>query len=130
MSTPPTIARVRNPGIPFCSGSGVGDGVGSGVGTKVGDARAHIKMVDSGNFIRGSLYNISRDLSLSHKKETKPEWLGREPQGQKEWKDLIRYCRTEIKAEYALAQYILGIHETYDAGFTVSVAQLGSRAPA
>ena len=88
---------------------------------------AHIKLVDSANFIRGSLYQISRDLKLSHKKETKPEWLGREPQGQKEWKELIRYCRAEIKAEYALAQYILGIHETYDAGFTVSVAQLGSK---
>ena len=33
--------------------------------------RARVKVVDSGNFIRGSLYDISRELNLQHKKETR-----------------------------------------------------------
>jgi len=89
--------------------------------------KANVKLVDSGNFLRGSLYEISRALDLPHKKETKPKWLGRKPQNAKEWKELIRYCRAEIKAEYSLAQYILGIHKKYDVQYTVSIAQLGSK---
>lgn len=36
---------------------------------------ANVKVVDSGNFIRGSLYDISRELDLRCKKEKKPDWL-------------------------------------------------------
>ena len=89
--------------------------------------RANAKVVDSGNFIRGSLHEISRALELPHKKETKPDWLGRRPEGKKEWKELIRYCLHEIRAEYELTRLILGIHEKYDIQFTVSTAQLGSK---
>jgi hypothetical protein len=88
---------------------------------------ANVKVVDSGNFIRGSLFNISRELNLRCKKERAPDWLGREPQNKYEWKELIRYCRADIKAEYALEEYVLGIHRKYDAGFSVSIAQLGSK---
>ena len=87
----------------------------------------NVKVVDSGNFIRGSLYDISRELNLPCKKEKAPDWLGGVPENSYEWKELIRYCRAEIKAEYALAEYILGIHRRYDAGFSVSIAQLGSK---
>jgi hypothetical protein len=88
---------------------------------------SNVKVVDSGNFLRGSLYSISRELNLRCKKEKAPNWLGGEPENSYEWKELIRYCRAEIKAEYALAEYILGIHRRYDAGFSVSIAQLGSK---
>lgn len=35
---------------------------------------ANVKVVDSANFIRGSLYKILRELNLRHKKETKPKY--------------------------------------------------------
>jgi hypothetical protein len=88
---------------------------------------AYLKVVDSLNFIRGSLHNLSKELNLRHKKETRPEWIGREPKNPYEWKELVRYCGAEIKAEYDLAEYILGIHRKYQVGYSVSISQLSSK---
>ena len=66
---------------------------------------ARIKVVDSANYIRGSLFNISRELNLPTKKSTRPESVlqGRSPINKKEWDLLILYCGREIKAEYELS---------------------------
>ena len=48
-STPITIARMGNPGIPPCLGSGVGSGVGSGKGDGSGEGSGDGEGVGSGD---------------------------------------------------------------------------------
>jgi len=88
--------------------------------------RARVKVVDSANFIRGSLYNISRELGLPIKKSTRPSLVteGRSPLDRSEWNSLRLYCNREIKAQYELARYILDIHRKYDVKYSVSIANL------
>ncbi|MEM3518235.1 MAG: DNA polymerase, partial [Nitrososphaerales archaeon] len=90
---------------------------------------AYVKAVDSSNFIRGSLYDLSRALQFKYKKRRRPYFVeeGRAPKTRKEWQKLYLYCNDEIKAEYELAKYILEIHKKYDVGYSVSQAQLGSK---
>lgn len=91
--------------------------------------RATVKIVDTGNFIKGSLYNISRQLDLPCKKRKRPDFvtLGRKPKNKKEWTELIRYCGDEIKAQYELSKFILEkMHKAYDVPFSVSSAHLSS----
>jgi hypothetical protein len=90
---------------------------------------ARVKVVDSTNFLKGSLYDLSRTLNFKYKKRKRPLFVeqGQSPQNGNEWHELYRYCFDEIRAEYELAKYILGIHSEYDISFTVSVAQLSSK---
>lgn len=90
---------------------------------------AYVKVVDSANFFKDSLYNISRALGFKYVKRERPCFVkeGRAPRNRKEWQLLYPYCGNEIKAEFELAQHILGIHQRYDVGFSVSQAQLGSK---
>ena len=52
---------------------------------------------------------------------------GRAPRDRKEWQKLYRYCNSEIKATYELAEFILEIHKRYDCGICVSSSQLASK---
>lgn|GEM_PF-1623778 len=90
---------------------------------------AYVKLLDSTNFIRGSLYDLSRALQFKYKKRERPYFVkeGRAPKTREEWQKLYLYCNAEIKAEYELAKFILGMHKRYDVGFSVSQAQLGSK---
>lgn len=90
---------------------------------------AHVKLVDSFNFVKGSLKNISIKLGFKNKKRNRPYFVndGRAPRNRKEWQKLYRYCNSEIKATYELAEFILKIHERYDCGICVSSSQLASR---
>jgi len=90
---------------------------------------AYVKVVDSTNFIKGSLYKLSRELDLEHKKSGRPYFVseGRKPENQREWDMLLRYCGREIKTTYDLAEYISNIHKKYDTSFSVSTPHLGSK---
>lgn len=90
---------------------------------------ANVKVIDSNNFIRGSLYNLSRELDFKYKKRKRPKFVeeGRKPRNRKEWKELYCYCGEEIKAECELAQFILKMHKKYDVGITVSSAHFASK---
>ena len=90
---------------------------------------ANVKVIDSNNFIKGSLYNLSRELDFKYKKRKRPRFVkeGRSPRNRKEWKELYRYCGEEIKAEYELAEFILEMHKEYNVGITVSSAHLASK---
>ena len=90
---------------------------------------AHIKIIDSFNFVKGSLKNISIKLGFKNKKRDRPYFVteGRAPRDRKEWQKLYLYCNSEIKATHELAEFILGIHEGYDCGICVSSSQLASK---
>lgn len=90
---------------------------------------ANVKVIDSNNFIKGSLYNLSRELDFKYKKRKRPRFVkeGRSPRNRKEWKELYRYCGEEIKAEYELAEFILEMHKEYDVGITISSAHFASK---
>jgi len=90
---------------------------------------AYVKVIDSNNFIKGSLYDLSHELDFRYKKRKRPKFVqdGRRPRNRKEWKELYRYCGEEIKAEYELAEFILAMHKKYDVGITVSSASLASK---
>ncbi len=90
---------------------------------------AYIKVIDTGSFVRGSLYEISRKLNLNHQKGIRPEFVreGKKPKTRSEWQDLYRYCRVEILATYDLAQYILDMHKRYDTAISVSASQFASK---
>ena len=86
-------------------------------------------VVDTGNFIRGTLRKLSKDLELTHIKDKRPKFVseGRSPRNRKEWKDLKRYCSKEIRATYDLAKFILEkMHKPYDVPRSVSSAHLAS----
>lgn len=91
--------------------------------------RAYIKVIDTGSFLRGELYEISRKLNLPHKKEKRPEFVkkGRKPRTSEEWRRLIDYCRKEILATYDLAQYILDMHRHYDTAISISASHFASK---
>jgi len=65
----------------------------------------YVKVLDSANFIKGSLYDISRSLALATSKPKRPYFVenGRAPRNQDEWWRLHGYCRAEIMAQYELA---------------------------
>jgi DNA polymerase elongation subunit (family B) len=88
-----------------------------------------VKLLDSFNFVKGSLKNISIKLGFKNKKRNRPHFVnqGRAPKNRKEWQKLYRYCSSEIKATYELAEYILKIHKNYDCAICVSSFQLASR---
>lgn len=88
-----------------------------------------IKVVDSFAFIKGSLYKLSRILGFKYKKRERPFFVqhGKKPRNRKEWRELHRYCYTEIKAQYELGEWILKLHQKYDVTFCVSIAQLSSK---
>lgn len=90
---------------------------------------AYVKVVDSANFIKGSLFNLSRILNLEHKKRQRPDFVkeGRKPKNETEWRELLRYCCDEIKAEYDLAKFILSMHREYNVGFCVSIPGLAAK---
>ena len=89
----------------------------------------YVKVLDSANFIKGSLYDISRSLALATSKPKRPYFVenGRAPRNQDEWWRLHGYCRAEIMAQYELAQFILRMHEQYNCGISVSASQLSSK---
>lgn len=90
---------------------------------------AIVKIIDTGSFLRGSLYGLSRKLNLKHRKETRPEFVtrGKTPKNPKEWKRLVDYCRREILATYDLAQYVLDMHKQYDTAISISASQFASK---
>lgn len=90
---------------------------------------ARVLVIDSGNFVKGSLYDISRQLQLKTPKPDRPYFVkaGRAPRTREEWYRLHGYCRAEIMAEYELAQFILRMHEQNDCGLSVSASQLSSK---
>ncbi len=90
---------------------------------------AHVKLIDSFNFVKGSLKNISIKLGFKNKKRNRPDFVndGRAPRDRKEWQKLYRYCNSEIKATYELSEFILNTHKTYDCGICVSSSQLASK---
>jgi hypothetical protein len=94
---------------------------------KANNARALV--IDSGNFVKGSLYDISRQLQLKTSKPDRPYFVkaGRAPRTREEWYRLHGYCRAEIMAEYELAQFILRMHEQNYCGLSVSASQLASK---
>ncbi|MCJ7455711.1 DNA polymerase [Candidatus Bathyarchaeota archaeon] len=89
----------------------------------------YVKVLDSANFIKGSLYDISRSLALTTSKPKRPYFVenGRAPRNKDEWWRLRGYCRAEIMAQYELAQFILRMHEQYNCGICVSASQLSSK---
>jgi len=89
----------------------------------------YVKVLDSANFIKGSLYDISRSLALATPKPKRPYFVenGRAPRNQDEWWRLHGYCKAEIMAQYQLGQFILGMHEQYNCGISVSASQLSSK---
>jgi hypothetical protein len=89
----------------------------------------YVKILDSANFIKGSLYDISRKLGFTTPKPKRPYFVenGRAPRNQDEWHRLHGYCKAEIKAQYELAEYILGMHKQFDCGISVSASQLSSK---
>ncbi|HUU88011.1 MAG TPA: DNA polymerase [Candidatus Glassbacteria bacterium] len=90
---------------------------------------AHVKLVDSFNFVKGSLKDISIKLGFKNKKRDRPYFVneGRAPRNRREWQKLYLYCKSEIKATYELAEFILKIHKEYDCGICVSSSQLASK---
>ena len=88
-----------------------------------------IKLVDSADFIKGSLHQISRKLNLKHKKRQRPKFVveDKKPSSYEERKELQRYCCDEIHAEHDLAMFILEMHKKYDVGFSVSSSQLAMK---
>lgn len=90
---------------------------------------ANVKIIDSTNFIKGSLKGISVKLGFKNKKRNRPDFVeeGRAPRTRKEWQKLYRYCNSEIKATYELAENILEMHKRYDCGICVSASQLSSK---
>lgn len=91
--------------------------------------KVSVTLVDTGNFIRGSLWKISRDLQLKHVKRNRPDFVneGRSPKNKKEWETLKRYCLDEIRAQYELSKFILEkMHKPYDVPRSVSSAHLSS----
>ncbi|KXA94289.1 hypothetical protein AKJ65_04875 [candidate division MSBL1 archaeon SCGC-AAA259E19] len=93
------------------------------------DNGAYVKLIDTGNFFKGSLYNLSRKLNLDHKKRSRPDFVdeGKKPSNRKEWQKLYLYCGAEIKATYDLAEYILQKHKGYDTYITMSAPQFASK---
>lgn len=91
--------------------------------------KASLKVIDTGNFIRGSLYELSRKLNLPHKKPKRPESVkeGKKPRTGEEWRRLIDYCREEILSTYDLAQFILDMHRRYDTAVSVSASHFASK---
>jgi len=88
-----------------------------------------VTIIDTGNFIRGSLWKISRKLGLKHAKRKRPDFVnkGRSPNTVQEWKMLREYCIDEINAQYDLAEFILEkMHKPYDVPRSVSTAHLSS----
>jgi len=88
-----------------------------------------VTVVDTGNFIRGSLWKISRNLGLKHAKRKRPYFVneGRSPNTIEEWQMLKEYCLDEIKAQYDLAEFILEkMHKPYDVPRSISTAHLSS----
>ena len=90
---------------------------------------AIIKIIDTGSFLKGSLYELSRKLNLKHKKELRPEFMkeGRKPVTRKDWQELYLYCRREILATHDLAQYILDMHKHYDTAISISASELSAK---
>lgn len=90
---------------------------------------AIIKVIDTGSFLRGSLYDLSRKLNLENRKELRPEFVeeGRKPRTKEEWRRLIDYCRREILATYDLAQHVLDMHRRYDTAISISASQFASK---
>jgi len=90
---------------------------------------AVVKIIDTCSFIRGSLYTISRNLNLEHKKELRPEFVsrGKSPETRSDWQSLYRYCRAEILATYDLAQHVLNMHKQYDCAISISASQFASK---
>jgi hypothetical protein len=89
----------------------------------------YVKILDSANFIKGSLFDISRKLGFTTPKPKRPYFVenGRAPKNQDEWHRLRGYCRAEILAQHELAQFILDMHKQFDCGISVSVSQLSSK---
>ena len=89
----------------------------------------YVKILDSANFVRGSLYEISRKLGFTTPKPKRPYFVenGRAPRNKDEWHRLRGYCRAEILAQYELAQFILDMHKQFDCGISVSASQLSSK---
>ena len=90
---------------------------------------AIVKIIDTGSFLRGRLYELSRKLNLEHKKELRPEFVeeGKKPKTRSDWQNLYRYCRAEIFATYDLAQHILDMHRHYNTAISISASQFASR---
>lgn len=90
---------------------------------------AIVKVIDTGSFLRGSLYKISRKLKLKHNKQLRPEFVkeGKRPKTRSDWQSLYRYCRAEILATYDLAQFVLNMHKQYDTAISISASQFASK---
>jgi hypothetical protein len=89
----------------------------------------YVKILDSANFVKGSLYDISRKLGFTTPKPKRPWFVenGRAPRNQHEWHMLHGYCRAEIRSQYELAEYVLGMHKHFDCSISVSASQLSSK---
>jgi hypothetical protein len=90
---------------------------------------AVVKVIDTGSFLRGSLYELSRKLTLNHHKRYRPNFVqeGKRPRTRIDWQNLYLYCRDEILATYDLAQYVLDMHMHYDAAISISASQFASK---
>ena len=88
-----------------------------------------VMLLDTSSFVQGSLYNITRELELNHKKPSRPEHIGegKKPKTRNEQTITYNYCRKEILAQYDLAKWIIDLHKEYDVPISVSMAHLGSK---
>jgi hypothetical protein len=82
-----------------------------------------IKIVDSGNFIHGSLMSLAsaKQLNLNHKKMKSPKGLGEQYLSDQYFTD---YALNDVLAEYDLADYIIKMHKEYNIPPTISIAQM------
>ena len=90
---------------------------------------ARILILDSANFIKGSLERISHELHFKNQKPERPWFVkhGRAPRNKDEWYRLRSYVRGEIKAEHELAELVTEMHRGYNVSISVSASQLASR---
>jgi hypothetical protein len=82
-----------------------------------------IKIVDSGNFLHGSLNNLcsKEQLNLNHKKMNTPKGLGDYYLNDEYF---TKYALNDVLVEYDLADYIIKMHKEYDIPPTISIAQM------
>jgi hypothetical protein len=90
---------------------------------------AIVKVIDTGSFLRGTLYNLSRKLGLANRKPERPSFVkeGKKPKNKEDWRILIDYCRKEILSTYDLAQHVLEMHRHYDVAISISASQFASK---
>ncbi len=89
---------------------------------------ATVNLVDSANFMQGSLYDLSRKLNLKHKKPERPKGVeeGKKIQSLDD-PEFKSYVEKEILSEYDLASYIINMHSHYNVNFSVSSSQFASK---